>query len=807
VLPGAAPTAGAAQAPGYAPPTSRRVPQWTFLERLFPEVILADRGAAAAALGGARVSGLRRALLGAGIAAALVVAVAVGVSWTRNRALATRTETAARAVAALPVVSAPTGTIVFPSAEALRTLDGLRGVLDTLGRYDADGPPLSMRWGLWRGRALRDAGERVWLDGYRRQLHAVAWGTLVDSLRALPDAPRPTDDYGRSYADLKAYLITTAEPARSTPDFLAPVLLREWQRGQPLDADVTALARRQFEYYAAMLPRQNPFPQPADAALVRRSRDFLGRFAGAERIYQFMLAEASKAAPPAKVTDLAPAAAGVVSASEVPGAFTAAGWKFMDAAFKDSDRFFQGERWVVGDAGAAQAQDRDRTIAELRARYRADYVAQWRQYVRGLAVARPSGVKDAAAKLGVVGGAQSPLLAALALAARNTTIDSTMRAAFQPVQAVTPGEVVDKFVSPDNEPYVNALVSLQGTLEQVGNMPAPSDTASAQALAQAATQAQMSQVAPAKAAARQLAGKFAVDTAAAPIGPAVAAFLLAPIEGAEVALRAPAAVRPPTVRVAAKGGGAPPPAGAAANVGMKPAELAATLNERGRALCAMMTPMLAKFPFNPDAQAEATVAEVSAALAPGTGAVWALHQERLDGLLEKQGNQWVEKAGAPVGLSAGFVEFFNRAARSSAALFPAGSTEPRVALSARGVATDRIPEVVLEQGPQVARFGKSAPAAQLTWPAAGAREAKLAAVTNSRLTRDRERTVARGTGEWALFRLVAQAAKWEGGGGSYRAEWNSGSGPVVVEFSFPSGSPVLQRGWLGGMACSPQITK
>ena len=42
---------------GYAPPTGRKVPQWVFLDRLFPDVVLADGGAASAARGGARVAG------------------------------------------------------------------------------------------------------------------------------------------------------------------------------------------------------------------------------------------------------------------------------------------------------------------------------------------------------------------------------------------------------------------------------------------------------------------------------------------------------------------------------------------------------------------------------------------------------------------------------------------------------------------------------------------------------------------------------------------------------------------------------
>ncbi|MBV9879090.1 MAG: hypothetical protein JO180_01275, partial [Gemmatirosa sp.] len=614
----------------YGPPTSRRVPQWSFLERLFPDVVLADPAAAALAGGGTRVAGLRRGLLGAGIAAALLLSVGVVVSWLGNRSLADRTAVAARGVAALPIVAAAPGTIAFPSPDALRRLDALRGVLDTLNGYETAGVPLHLRWGLWRGGALLADGRRVWFDGYRRQLHDAAWTALVDSLKALPDAPRPTDDYGHDYAALKAYLVMTAAPDSSKAAFLAPTLLDAWQRGQPTDADVTALARRQFEFYATELPRDNPWPRTADAALVTRTRDFLGRFAGAERIYQYMLAEADKTAKPARLAEVAPQAAGIVSAQpEVPGAFTAAGWKFMQDAFGHADRFFQGERWVVGDAGAAQSQDRDRVLAELRTRYRTEYVARWRTFVRSITTTRPANARDAAQKLGVLGGPQSPLLAALALASRNTNVDSAMAAGFQPVHAVTPPAVVDKLTGESNQGYVDGLVALQGDLEQLANQPPVTDTASAQAFTQFAQQA-MSKATQAKTAARQLAGKFNADTAATQVGPVVASLLLAPIEGADGVLRGAAAVRPPTVRKPAAGGGGAPAApvgGGAKNT----AELIRILNERGAALCAQLTPMLAKFPFSPDAPTDATLKEVSGVLAPDGGALWSFQRERLGG--------------------------------------------------------------------------------------------------------------------------------------------------------------------------------
>jgi type VI secretion system protein ImpL len=217
-----------------------------------------------------------------------------------------------------------------------------------------------------------------------------------------------------------------------------------------------------------------------------------------------------------------------------------------------------------------------------------------------------------------------------------------------------------------------------------------------------------------------------------------------------------------------------------------------------------MTPMLAKFPFNADAPTEASIGDVAAMLAPGTGAFWAFHQERLDPLVEKQGAQWVPRPGAPVAVSAPFLAFFNRAAAVSAALF-GGAPEPRVVLTARGVVTPQVSLVTLTHGSYVARFTRDTPPAQLVWPPPSGRDARLIARLGKR-----ELLMAEATGDWALFRLVSRASRVDGSGGSLRAEWNApaaGGVPVAVEFAFTGGYPVLQRGGLGGMNCVAQVTR
>jgi type VI secretion system protein ImpL len=257
---------------------------------------------------------------------------------------------------------------------------------------------------------------------------------------------------------------------------------------------------------------------------------------------------------------------------------------------------------------------------------------------------------------------------------------------------------------------------------------------------------------------------------------------------------------------AAAGAGRSGPAGVA---GESNSAATAALNQRAERLCATLTPLLAKFPFTPDATADATLDEVNAFFAPSSGALWTFYQERLQTLLEKQGNKYVPAAGASLGLSNQFVTFFNHAAQVSAALYPDGSAQPRIKLTARGIVTDRAQEIILTQGTQVARFSKNTPPAELNWPSATGRSVSLDALGGGRFLRGRPTEhIAKAAGDWALFHMLAQATKGDAGeNGDYHAEWNSPLGPIAMDFTTTAGASVLRRGWLGGMACAPQATR
>lgn len=754
-------TAGTAGAAAPAP-AARKVPQWVFLERLFPEVLLADGAAAGLARGSRRVDGLRRVLAGSAIVVSAAAALGFTVSYLGNRELQRSVVAVERELASVPAGEGP-----LPSADALGRLDAARAELVTLTGYEVDGPPWHLRWGLYAGGPLYQSLRGRYYAGFERLMFAAARDSLRTALGRLPDSPARSIDYGTAYNGLKAYLITAVRPDQSTPAFLAPVLLDRWRGSATLDPVRANLARAQFSFYAAELPYGNPYPAPPDTAAILRARAFLGQFTGAEPIYRAMLSEVSAGVQPVQFERRFPGATAVVrDPYVVPGPFTRAGWTAMQAALKDADRFFAGESWVLGAERAAPA-DRGAVLARLRATYRRDYITHWRNFLSSASVLPFTGVAEGARRLGSLSGNQSPLLALFALAARNTAVDSqVVRPAFQPVQLVTPPGDSTKYIAGSNEAYVNALVTLQSSVEQIARGASDDQDAAGRALGDAAQ---------ARLATRQLANKFQVDQEAS-IHRVVQRLLEAPILYAEATLRA---------------------AG--------PAQL----NGKGKAFCAPFQRILAKYPFDRYSGTLADFDEVSALFQPGSGAMWSFVETDLASYVVPQGPRFAEKPGSPARISPPFLAFLNRAAEFSHALYQRDAGGPRLTFTMRPRLSDDVPSLTVTVGGRPARFTRNSVATQqIVWAGSDLQEASLAGRMGGR-----EREAYSVRGPWALFHLFGQA-NWSTAEGYNRVEWplpgRAADGtPLKAEFevNFGGAKPVLRPDFFAGVSCSGRIAR
>ena len=588
----------------------------------------------------------------------------------------------------------------------------------------------------WLARA-----RRIYFDRFRVMMLNPAQANITSYLRGLPGSPAPGADYTAAYNPLKAYLITTSNPEKSQAQFLTPVFLQYWMGSNIRDLAQQQLARQQIDFYGGELLRQNPYSIAPDAAAVSRARTYLSNFGAVPRIYQDMLAQADKTSPGVDFNRLYPNAAGsVVESHLVRGAFTKAGFAFMQGAMQHPEHYFQGETWVLGDQ-AARSLDSAGVAKQLAAMYSADFLREWHAFLNDGHFTGCGPIKDLPNKLNALASPDSPLLEFFGTASYNTAVnDPQIKSIFQPTQALVDPNSTSRFIGPGNTAYVNALLSLSSAVTQFNQNPQTSGDMLGSAVSTAGIAVQ------------QTAQPFNID----PQGhteKTVLALLEAPIH---------CAVPPPP----------PPPPGAPG------------------AMCTL----LGKFPLQPLSKAQAgrdltaadqaTLADVNAVFAPGTGSLWTYYNASLKPWLPQQGAQYVLAPNAAGHVGPVFAQFFNRVAAISSALYSGGGTNPAFTFVLRSVPSKGIENATLVVDGQ--RIPAGATSQAFTWNGATAHQASLAYNSAEALQFQ---------GPWALFQLVATAQVTRVGG-TLQLEF-----PLEVsgrQLRLPDGTPEVVRFEISG---------
>jgi type VI secretion system protein ImpL len=748
---------------------TRKVPQWVFLSHLFNDVILRDGAAFGASGSSTKTSMVRRILFAAAAVVLLFVCIGFTVSFFGNRALEGEALEAARGIPG----SEASG-MNLPTPDALQKLENLRQILAQLTVYEADGAPYHLRWLLYSGSDMLPKVRRVYYERFHQLLFGQTQGEMLASLQRLPLPPGPTDEYGPSYDTLKAYLLTTSEWKRST-NWLSPVLISRWSTGRSVDA-LLPLAKKQFDFYSEDLPHGNPFSDQNDATAIDRARQHLSKFSGVEQIYQFMLADASRRAKKINFNEQFPGSAEVVvNNRDVVGAFTKAGWTAMQDNIRRSDKFFGGERWVLGDFAAAKP-DTGKLEEDLRNRYTADYIARWREFLRNTAVVRYGSLKDAANKLDKLSNSQTPLLALFWVATQNTSVDSPkVTDAFDAVQKVVPPPAtVVQYVWPQNNEYMGSLAGLQSAINQIADLTGPPDPNRAMPVRSSADAARN--------VVKKMGYTFRIDPEAH-VDTIVLRLLEAPIE---------------SVDALTKGMGA------------------GEVNAKAKQFCAAYADLGNKFPFNPAATAEATLQSVNAIFKPREGKLWAFYEESLRPFLVKQGNDYVANPSGGLPLNPVFVNFFNNAARFSDTVYPGGAAEPGLRYSLQAGQSDQIKEMTLTIDGQSTHFTGKESGGQHVWPASGNANVRLSA----KLAGGTDLDVQNRDGLWSVFHFFADADRWSPAGGGYNLEWvvrqgregrpvSVGGKDLTYRFTLNTGglAPVFQKEFLNSLHCVATAAK
>jgi type VI secretion system protein ImpL len=450
---------------------AKKTTQWLFLTHIFSHVILQDHTALGASGTSSKANIWKRALLATVCGIALIWIIGMTVSYFENRSLEQQVRAAGEAIVPLKVQATGTASI-----DDLQKLDAARVQLERLSKYHRQGAPLVFHWGLYSADSLYADFRQLYFDRFKRVLFGDVQTQMGSFLRARPSSPvNPSDeDYGITYDTLKAYLMTTTEPQRSDSAFLPKFLMGKWVGPQDND-EQKRLAQQQFNYYADELRIDNPFPANDDSLArqaIDQGRRYLIAFTGANFVYRSYLAKLHKSCncDPLDFTKKYPEASGVVREPKiVDAAFTKAGWKYMQSLISGND-WNTDDEWVLGPAASGKTGGVN--TADVQKAYEANYIREWRDYVKSASVLGLGGPSDASKKLDRLTGNRSPLFELFCEVSENTAETSAdIAKAFQPVTDVVKAPCYNLVAQDSVKSYVSALSDFKLCIDQYQDNP------------------------------------------------------------------------------------------------------------------------------------------------------------------------------------------------------------------------------------------------------------------------------------------------------------------------------------------------
>jgi type VI secretion system protein ImpL len=446
-------------------------PKPVYMQRLFSDVVLADRvGAQATAARPKSPLGVKL-MLATVAAIGLAAAAWLSLSFVENRTLVQDAIEASRPA----------------SADSMERLSSIRDILAKLDNYAKSRPPWPARAMLYEGGNVRVALRTVYFGMFRRLLLDPTQQTLV-KICSEPEK-NSARGYDYIYDALKAYLITTSNHDKSTAAFLAPALLTYWENGRKVGAGPESEARKNFAYYAETLPSLDSnarFDKP-EAAAVSNARAYLNSFPRADRIYHVMLRTAGGSQKPVIFNQDYPGSAEtVVNSFRIEPWLTKAGYLAFQTELVDIDNYMNAEDWVLGRQSRG-SEDSGKLVAALRTRYEDEFTEAWSSYIKASEVVRYKNIPDAVAKLRSLGSPGSALLLNLCVASENTAVAAAdVKDTFEPLQAIAPTGCMTQPTTGPTSAYLESLHSLANNLAGIGPKANPQDLPRAIGMTQAA---------------------------------------------------------------------------------------------------------------------------------------------------------------------------------------------------------------------------------------------------------------------------------------------------------------------------------
>ena len=285
-------------------------------------------------------------------------------------------------------------------------LSPLQKRLKELHQHQVEGPPFWMRMGMYQGDKLFLLAQEF----YNSQLKGLLVGRQharikqalqnFSSLQDRPDWAPSTDAYGRSFNDLKMYLLITQPGISREPgldaahqSWLVWQIVQHWRdiRGKDRDANVEEAIVQHASMYIAMMandPKQLGFLR--DENLVRGARRALNRIPLAELELERLIADAEKEYPAMTLGDMVGAVPEMRAKSKIRAAFTKRAWEEMMKRRLD-EAFEERQAWVLN---RDSREDEFKLKAELQTLYYREYAEEWGEFLSSITVEEPKNIEE-----------------------------------------------------------------------------------------------------------------------------------------------------------------------------------------------------------------------------------------------------------------------------------------------------------------------------------------------------------------------------------------------------------------------------
>ena len=435
-----------------------------FITRLMREVIFKEAGLAGVNRGAERRRQLMEwgALAGAGLLA-LLLALALTISYGRNQRLVAEASTAATELTKLAAATPTSGNVLG----ALPLLNAARALPAGYAERD-DGVPLLSRMSLYQGEKLGDGA----ITAYRRLLRSTLMPRIVSNMEnALRRGDANNQDF--LYETLRVYLMLGQRKYFDAASVQAWVEF-DWRRSLPEANDTQ---RQQLLAHANALLEDEDGAEPVqlDAALVAQVRLTLAGMPLPERIYNRLKRLVSVTRLPEFSVNGAlgrdgssvfARASGAPLSRGVSGVYSVAGYRKLADQSGQAVADVAKDQWVLdrqeSAAGIGGIEQMKAAVLQL---YFADYIRQWDVFLADVRLV-PLGSLDQAARVtNALAGADSPLRALLQAAARETKLEGVKSAGAQ--------ASVDKLVRDKLNAARKQLASALGSTEEVAPAVAP----------------------------------------------------------------------------------------------------------------------------------------------------------------------------------------------------------------------------------------------------------------------------------------------------------------------------------------------